>query len=158
MMWFRIDNRLIHGQVIEAWVPFIEAGALLVINDSLARDELQQMVISLAVPDRLKVEFLTLEQSGARCAEVYASGINAMVLFADCSDARAAFDAGVRMQTLNVGNLHFSPGKRQLCSHISLSSHDKNCLLYFQAHGIELDFRCIPNVPVVLTEWAWTDA
>lgn len=50
MLWFRIDNRLVHGQIIEAWLPHIRAKTLLVANDELAQDELRQEIMSLAVP------------------------------------------------------------------------------------------------------------
>ena len=61
MLWFRIDNRLVHGQVIEAWLPYLEAGRLLVVNDAIADDQLQQSIMSLAVPHKVKVEFLPLD-------------------------------------------------------------------------------------------------
>ena len=35
-MWFRVDNRLVHGQVIEAWLPYTGARHLIVANDELA--------------------------------------------------------------------------------------------------------------------------
>ena len=53
MAWFRIDNRLVHGQVIEGWLPYLNAGHLIVANDALALDELQQQIMRLAIPGRV---------------------------------------------------------------------------------------------------------
>ncbi len=152
-MWFRVDNRLVHGQIIETWVPYINASLLLVVNDALAADALQQMVVSLAVPDRIHVEFIKVAQAPARCAAAESAGTDTLVLFADCTDVRRAMGSGLAIRSLNIGNLHFSPGKRQLCSHISLSSHDQTCLDFFREHQVSLDFRCVPGVPVTLQEW-----
>ena len=54
----RVDCRLIHGQIIEAWVPFTRADTLLVANDDAASDTLQRSIMEMAVPPRLKVEVL----------------------------------------------------------------------------------------------------
>ena len=48
MFWVRIDNRLIHGQVIETWIPFTNAKRLVVANDELAKDVLQQEIVVLS--------------------------------------------------------------------------------------------------------------
>lgn len=150
MHWFRIDNRLVHGQVIEAWLPYIRAKILLVANDELAHDVLRQEIMSLAVPRgvlffcctvdnvRAKLEQLELEQAGQR----------ALVLFANCADARSAHQSGVEFFVLNIGNLHYGPGKEQICEHIALGSEDKKCLGYFTAHQVDLDLRCVPTRPV----------
>ena len=45
-MWFRVDNRLIHGQVIEGWLPYTGAAHLIVANDALAEDLLRQQIMS----------------------------------------------------------------------------------------------------------------
>ena len=50
MIWYRIDNRLIHGQIIEAWLPYTRATRLVVPNDEFSAEPLRQQTILLAVP------------------------------------------------------------------------------------------------------------
>ena len=69
MLWFRIDNRLIHGQVIETWLPYTQAGHLLVANDGVAQDSLQQSIMSMAVPSRIKLQFVSLGKLAAAIDE-----------------------------------------------------------------------------------------
>lgn len=143
MLWFRIDNRLIHGQVIETWLPYIEASRLLVVNDNIARDQLQQSIMAMAVPNSVEVEFLPLSNLGLALNSVEHQ--NTLVLFANCQDARKAFEMGGFFNQLNVGNLHYGPGKEQICVHVALSEDDATCLCYLRDHGVELDFRSVPN-------------
>ncbi|MBS3779346.1 MAG: PTS sugar transporter subunit IIB, partial [Desulfovermiculus sp.] len=49
---------------------------------------------------------------------------------------------------LNVGNIHYSQGKRQVCDHIALGQEDISCLRFLQEQGVKLDFRCLPNTQV----------
>ncbi len=154
MLWFRIDNRLVHGQIIEAWLPYTGARRLLVANDALAADDLQQQIVSLAIPGRVEVHFVRVDALAQYCTGRADDGHDTLVLFATCADARRAFDAGVGMSTLNVGNLHYTPGKKQLCAHVSVSDDDEACLRFFNRHSVSLDFRCVPNEPVQIKGWS----
>lgn len=147
MHWFRIDNRLVHGQVIEAWLPHIRAKVLVVANDELAADALRQEIMSLAVPSGVTFCCCTVREIGTelRRLDLEKSGQHMLVLFATCADARAAHMSGVAFPSVNIGNLHYGPGKEQICEHIALGPDDRSCLRYFEEHGVEVDFRCVPT-------------
>ncbi|HQP30651.1 MAG TPA: PTS sugar transporter subunit IIB, partial [Deltaproteobacteria bacterium] len=49
----RVDDRLIHGQILESWIPFIKAQCVVVANDALAGDQFQRAILSMAIPDRI---------------------------------------------------------------------------------------------------------
>lgn len=140
-MWFRVDNRLVHGQVIEAWLPYVNAKHLIVANDALAADVLRQQIVELAVPQRITVHFIPVKRLPA-LLEV--CGDDSFVLFADCNDARRAAEYGVAIPVLNVGNLHYGPHKTQLLPHIALSEQDRSDLRFLQSRLTQLDYRCVP--------------
>lgn len=145
MFWVRVDNRLIHGQVVEAWVPYIGAHNILVGNDDLAGDELQQEIMSLAIPRAVESAFLTIDQLAGDPRLSPTGRENTLLLFSTCLDVRRAFEKGLRLPVLNVGNLHYGTGKRQLSPSVALGPDDEACLRYLLEQGVELDFRCVPN-------------
>lgn len=148
MFWVRVDNRLIHGQVVEAWVPFMGARNIIVGNDDLAQDELQQEIMSLAIPRAVESAFLSID---ALASDAHLSGPerdSTLLLFSTCLDVRRAVEKGLKLSILNIGNLHYSQGKRQISPSVSLGPDDEACLRFLQDRGIELDFRCVPNDPV----------
>lgn len=145
MFWVRVDNRLIHGQVVEAWVPFVGARYILVGNDDLAGDDLQQEIMSLAIPRAVESAFLPIDELVADARLAGASREATLLLFSSCLDVRRAVDKGLRLNVLNVGNLHYGQGKRQLSPSVSLGAEDESCLRYLLTKGVELDFRCVPN-------------
>lgn len=147
MLWFRIDNRLVHGQVIEAWLPHVRARTLIVANDDLASDALRQEIMGLAIPSNVSFVCCTVSDITATLRQLAStdSADHVLILFATCADARLAHLAGVAFRTLNIGNLHYGPGKEQVCEHIALGPDDRNCLRYFQDQGVEIDFRCVPS-------------
>ncbi|OIO02154.1 MAG: PTS mannose/fructose/sorbose transporter subunit IIB [Desulfovibrionaceae bacterium CG1_02_65_16] len=145
MFWVRVDNRLIHGQVVEAWVPYIGANSILVGNDELAADELQQEIMSLAIPNNVESTFLPIDALPGDARLAPASRENTLLLFSTCLDVRRAFEKGLRVPVLNIGNLHYGTGKRQLSPSIALGPEDEACLRFLLEQGVELDFRCVPN-------------
>lgn len=145
MTWFRVDNRLVHGQVIEGWLPYVAANHLVVANDAMAQDDLRQQITLLAVPQSVETHFVRLE---ALSAALQACGDSVLVLFEDCKDARYASDAGIAMKCLNIGNLHYAPGKKQLLPHVAVSEQDSEDLRTLLQRSIQLDFRCVPSEKV----------
>ncbi len=150
MFWVRVDNRLIHGQVVEAWVPFMGAKHIIVGNDDLARDEIQQEIMSLAIPRAVESAFLSIDALPGDPRLSGSGRESTLLLFSTCLDVRRAFEKGLGLSILNVGNLHYSTGKRQISPSVSLGPDDESCLRYLQDNGVELDFRCVPNDPVTV--------
>lgn len=148
MFWVRIDNRLVHGQVIESWLPFTDARFLVVANDELAADELRQQIMSIAIPLGIDISFVTVAGVRGHLSDKKLMNKDVLVLFASCPDARRAFESGLNFQRLNLGNLHYGPGKKQVCQHIALSKEDEGCLAFLSGKGVNLDYRCIPSDPV----------
>lgn len=149
MVWVRIDNRLIHGQIIETWLPFTGAKLLVVADDDLAADPLRQEIMSLAIPGDVTLRFARVEAA----AQALPAANGALVLFATCQNARRAYETGLRFDDLNIGNLHYGPGKRQVCAHVAVDAEDESCLDFFVRQGVILDFRCVPGDPVQV-KWA----
>ncbi|ABB38573.1 PTS system sorbose subfamily IIB component [Oleidesulfovibrio alaskensis G20] len=153
-MWVRVDNRLVHGQIIETWLPYTGARHLLVVNDELAADDLQQQIVSLAVPGRVSITFVRIDELQDIIMRRGIALPDTLVLFANCGDARRSSENGFEFDTLNIGNLHYSPGKRQLCPHVAVSDDDEACLRFFKRKAVALDFRCVPNAPVQVKGWS----
>lgn len=149
MQWVRIDNRLVHGQIIETWLPYTHAKHIIVANDSVAGDDLQQQIMSLAIPQSVTCSFSSVEGLSEKIPTVSGHGKGStIIIFSSCADVRRALDAGFKFSSVNIGNIHYGPGKKQISPSVALSSDDESCLHYFKGQGIELDFRCVPNDPV----------
>jgi len=97
----RIDNRLIHGQVAAAWQKYIDAQAIIVCNDAVAKDPLQKMALPLAARGSKVLVF-----SIAELLEYVKENPNEtlFVIAKFPEDALAILEAGVKVESVNVGN------------------------------------------------------
>ena len=76
----RIDDRLIHGQVVAGWLRAIGAKRIVIVDDATARDEFLREVLTLAAPEGVPVEVHDLASGTARCAELAGSPEPVIVL------------------------------------------------------------------------------
>jgi len=145
MHFVRIDNRLVHGQVIETWLPHTRAQMIVVVNDELAGNMLRQEIMSLAIPDGVEIVFLPVCKVTAFLSGSARQDMDALILFSSCADARTAFESGYGFTCVNLGNLHYAAGKKQICPHVALSKEDETCLQFFTQQGVKIDYRCVPG-------------
>lgn len=133
-------------------MPYTNAKTLVVANDQLADDKLRQELLRLAVPTGVRILFYHVQQAALHISDLEPrpAGADIFILFASCEDAKRAYTNGLKFTFLNIGNIHYSQGKRQICDHIALDQLDVCCLRYLQEQGVKLDFRCLPNTQVNL--------
>jgi len=153
MAWFRVDNRLLHGQIIEGWLPYLDATRLVVANDALAADELRQKIMMMTLSSRICGSFVSLAEAKAVFGALEAKSVRSLFLLANCQDVLWLVEQGVTVPVLNVGNLHYAEGKRQICPHVAVSKGDEDCLRRLRQHGVVLDFRRVPGDTLTVEEW-----
>lgn len=102
----RVDSRLVHGQILEAWVPFIKAKCIIVVNDKVAADPFLETVIKMAVPSDMEVTISSLDEFVQNYKFTHGSGKKTIVLFSTIADACTAFDRGFHFDRLNIGNVY----------------------------------------------------
>ena len=140
----RVDCRLIHGQVVETWVPHTGANCLLVANDELAGNPFLQSVMEMAVPQDIHVVFCRVDEVGRFLTEIDRNGEKAILLCATSRDALAIFQRGVRFSTLNIGNLHYSAGKVEIAPSVFFSREDFDAVHRFSHLGVAVTVRSTP--------------
>ena len=109
----RVDNRLVHGQILESWVPAMGVDAILVVDPALGENRLQKMVLEGLSRRELKIQLVTPRVAAALLEGVLRE-TRVMVLFKGLSQALAARDAGVSFEKLNLGNIHPGQDSRSL--------------------------------------------
>jgi PTS system mannose-specific IIB component len=143
----RVDNRLVHGQVLEAWVPALEAQAILVADDEAAGNALARSAMALAIPPRLKFEVLPLAAAAdlLRPGGKGPSSPRTLVLLREVRDAAALKAAGVAIPQLNLGNVHFGTGRKQVAPSIFLDAQELELLGHLAEEGTAVEARAVPS-------------
>ena len=140
----RVDCRLVHGQVVETWLPHIGANCLVVANDELAANPFLRSVMELAIPSSVKSVFCAVGDVAKSIAEINRDGKKAILLCSSFADALRIHQAGVRFSSLNIGNLHYSSGKVEISPSVFFSKEDFEAVHCFCHEGIAVVVRATP--------------
>lgn len=140
----RVDNRLVHGQVGMTWVNSIQANLVLVANDAVANDAVQQSLMDMVLPEGVQSRYFTIEKT----INVIHKASDAQKIFLVVKtpqDALKLVEGGVPIKYLNIGNMHFSEGKKQISATVSVDEDDIKTLKRLNELGVELDLRGVPS-------------
>jgi PTS system mannose-specific IIB component len=141
----RIDDRLIHGQVVEGWVNFLKATCIFVADDRVASNPFQRTIMELSVPQGLRAVIGRVEDI---CDLVRTAALDAdriILLFSNPADVLRAINSGLDCRVLNIGGMHYVPGKRKLMDVLAVDDADLAALKELVAKGIKIDVQTVPN-------------
>jgi mannose/fructose/N-acetylgalactosamine-specific phosphotransferase system component IIB len=151
---YRVDDRLVHGQVVEGWVPALGAQELAVVSDETAGDEMRRTIMRFATPEEVDLKIMTVAEASAYLPEAEKSARRVLLLLPGLAEALALLKNGLKITSLNIGGMHYSAGKNvSIGKAIFLNDEDCSALKALSAAGIAIEGRGVPtDKPVDLIE------
>jgi PTS system mannose-specific IIB component len=150
----RVDNRLLHGQVLEAWMPKLGATTVVVADDEAAASPLARAAMTLCVPCEIPARIERL--GNVDFAALAASKAVALLLVRDVAGLVEATRRGLtpaRAPRLNLGNIHFASGRRPVTPSLYLTGEELEALKGLAAAGYTVEARAVPTeAPLGLEE------
>ena len=141
----RIDNRLVHGQVGVTWTKTLGANLIVVADDTAATDTLQQQLMQVtAESSGVGIRFFSVQKT----IDVIHKASASQKIFLVCrtpKEVLALLDGGVPLKEVNVGNMHFDRGKRQISKKVYVDDKDMANLLEIQNRGVHLYIQDVPG-------------
>jgi N-acetylgalactosamine PTS system EIIB component len=144
----RVDNRLLHGQILEAWVPRLRVEKVVVADDEAAGSPLAHAALSLCAPPGLPVEIVPLR--AVRWAALAEDRTRVLVLVREVADLARALAQGLTARlapSVNVGNVHFAPGRHAVSPSVFLTADELSALRAMEGQGFAVEVRAIPAEP-----------
>jgi len=139
----RIDDRLIHGQVVVAWGSRYDPRRIWVADDPTAASAWERELLQSSAPG-LDVRVVTIAEAARdHAAEAAATG-GAFLLVRDLAAARELVEAGAEVAVFNIGGLHYAPGKDKVHESVYLDAGDRDAARALLAHGVALVVRDVP--------------
>jgi PTS system mannose-specific IIB component len=142
----RVDNRLVHGQILEAWVPYTRSSIIVIVDDQVAGDLFRETVIRMAVPREVELIISNVEDFAKNYTYSVGQGKKkAIVLFSSIGDALRAYQGGFVFDRLNIGNVYSEECLKQCSPSVMLDAEDVKTIRTFVEEGVQIDVRCVPR-------------
>ena len=141
----RIDDRLIHGQVIAVWCKHQQFTRIVIVDDGVAADSFMREVLSLAAPPSLQVDVFSIEDGITVLNENTSNWGTTMVLLKSPLAAKRLYDGGLKYSALNVGGIGSAQGRKNVFKNIAFSEEDVVILKYLMDQGVEITLLTVPG-------------
>lgn len=149
---FRIDDRLIHGQVVVGWGQPLSLAFISLVDDEVACSAWEQELYRMGVPSAIEVFFDSVESAVRRLPGYLADTRPGMVLTGDVETMRLLAERSGRVERVNLGGLHHKPGRIERLRYVFLSPTEEAQLRALERAGVEVSAQDVPNTtPVPLT-------
>jgi mannose/fructose/N-acetylgalactosamine-specific phosphotransferase system component IIB len=152
LVLYRIDDRLIHGQVVVGWGQPLDIKFIVLVDDLVASSDWEQELYRMGVPPEMEVHFHSATDAIAVLQKYRADPRHGLLLTGDIATMRRLVDdAGV--DTVNVGGIHSRAGRVQRMRYVFLTPDEEQQLRALSDRGVKVTAQDVPGArPVSLTD------
>lgn len=137
----RVDTRLLHGQVATNWTKATHPNRIIVVSDSVSKDDLRKKLIEQAAPPGVRAHVIPLDKLVQVYNDPRFGDTKALLLFENPQDALAVIEKGVEIPELNIGSMAHSVGKIQINNVLSVDQADVDTYKKLRDLGVKFDVR-----------------
>lgn len=140
----RIDDRLIHGQVVTAWVKQTNANRIVIADDPLTKDNFMQRLLKAAAPPGISVDILTAVDAINFLKEAPTAGENIIILVKVPEVMEALIDGGVLLDKVILGGMGAKEGRSRFNKNVSASPKEVESIKRILGKGTAMFFQLVP--------------
>ena len=144
---FRIDSRLIHGQIITKWLKVSKADKIVVVDGTLAADDFMKEIYMAAVPKGVSVEIYTTEEAVREWRSTQFGTGNVLVLVRNVETCLDLYKSGFPLKSIQIEELPNGPGREPVYKAVSFSKEEVEKLKDLYDGGIEILLHIVPDNP-----------
>jgi PTS system mannose-specific IIB component len=145
----RIDERLIHGQVAGIWSTSLSTQRIIVANDEAAADPLQKSSLRMAAPSSMRLSVLPVKDAAENIRAGKYGKQRLFLLFKNPKDVLRFIEADGPIQTVNVGNMSYKEGAREVTKSIQVLPEEETIFETIASKGINVTAQLVPNDPSI---------
>jgi PTS system mannose-specific IIB component/fructoselysine and glucoselysine-specific PTS system IIB component len=148
----RVDDRLVHGQVVIGWGRPLGVEFIALVDEGVAASPWEQDLYRMAVPPEIEVRFATVAEAVSQLAAWNGNAHRSLILTGDLETMAALHRAAPAVvHRINLGGIHHRPGRRERLPYLYLSDDELRGLVALEAEGAEITAQDLPtSTPVPL--------
>lgn len=137
----RVDDRLVHGQVMTSWVKATGANKIMVVDDGVASDDLMKTVLKGVVPSQVKLGIFTVAKAVDRMVKGFKPTDKVIMLVKTPETVLSMQQAGVDFPALNIGGMGIRADRTTLYQNIAASESERNAIKELIAAGCDVTIQ-----------------
>jgi PTS system mannose-specific IIB component len=141
-IFVRIDDRLLHGQVVVSWIPYLKVNEVVIADDEYANDEFMNSLIKSSEPEGIKVHVKTIHETAAFLKD---DNENKILILLKSIEGLRELVKKVKLGSINIGGVGAAKGRKRYYNSIHLSDNELNILKDIANNNINVEVRILPK-------------
>jgi mannose/fructose/N-acetylgalactosamine-specific phosphotransferase system component IIB len=141
----RLDDRLVHGQVVVGWGHALAASLVILVDDRVRDSEWEKELFRMGMPPDMDLEFVSVAEAVAGVPGWMESARKTLLLTGDVDSLVRLVEGAPGIRRVNIGGLHRQPDRRQRLRYLYLSEHEAQQLRQLTERGIEVAAQDVPT-------------
>ena len=141
---YRVDERLIHGQVVVGWGNSLKFDRVVLVNDQVASNAWERELYLACVPPEIKATILSVDEATEEILRMGFEEEKTVVLVDSPSDILQLMEKGVEIRSVNVGGIHSRRGRKKILPYVYLGEEEISAFKKMIASGVKCECRDVP--------------
>lgn len=142
---FRIDDRLIHGQVVIGWAQHLNSDTIVLCDDSVAANEWEKELYLSIVPEHIKAFVVGIDNLAEEAKKEGNNWGKTIILVSSPFTVETLWDRRIIIRKVNVGGIHFKDGRKELLPYLFLNDEEIGCFERLMERGVEFYCQDVPT-------------
>lgn len=140
----RIDDRLIHGQVVTAWTKHVSANKIIIVDNELSKNKLMQRIYVASAPSGINLKILSFDEALTYLNESDQK-VRTLVLAKNPFIFEDLINAGVDIKSVNLGGMGSTAKRTRLIRNAHADEEERACFKRLLDMGIDVYFQIVPD-------------
>jgi len=149
ILLYRIDDRLIHGQVVVGWGQRLNIRLLILADDLVASSDWEKELYRMAVPPDMEVMFADVATAMRDHARYASDPRPGLLLTGDIGSMYRLVKGVKAIGSVNLGGIHHRAGRAEKLRYIFLTPDEEQQLRELEAAGVEVTAQDVPSARAV---------
>jgi PTS system mannose-specific IIB component/fructoselysine and glucoselysine-specific PTS system IIB component len=146
---YRIDDRLIHGQVVVGWGQPLDVSFIVLVDDEVRESDWEQDLYRMGVPPHIEVVFASVDEAATQLPAWDADPRVGILLVGDIDTAAALAARSGQVNRINVGGIHHRAGRTERLRYVYLTEDEAAKLRQLAGRGVEVTAQDVPSARAV---------
>lgn len=139
----RVDERLIHGQVVAGFLRSLSCNRVIIIDDGVRNDKFIKKILEMAMPPSAKLTVYSCEEAAESWTKDQFGPGRAIIIFKSITGAHQAHQAGFDFKTLQIGGVIYSSNKKQVFGPVYMNEEEASYLNDLENAGVDIIFQVL---------------
>ncbi|HHJ53488.1 MAG TPA: PTS mannose/fructose/sorbose transporter subunit IIB [Caldithrix abyssi] len=146
---FRIDDRLIHGQVVIGWATFLKTKQIVLCDDSVSENEWEKELYLSIVPDHMEAVVVNVAKLAEMLSDAETDLSKTIILVNGPQVMEQLLEHGASVERVNVGGIHYKEGRRKYLDYLYLNEEEVASFRRCMEKGVHFFCQDVPEARII---------